>query len=51
MTRRYIEYRRPNEVYDNTNSDQKPIIHEIYTYEQKKKMSAMELKKKTLQQK
>ena len=41
-----IEYRRPNEVYDNTNSYQTPVIHEIDTYQQKKKEPTMEAKRK-----
>ena len=32
-----IEYQSPVEVYNNTASDQTPVIHDIETYEQKKK--------------
>jgi transposase InsO family protein len=46
-----IEYRRPADAYNAVTSEQTKVVHKIDTHEQKKKESAMELKKKTLQQK
>ncbi|WP_341225644.1 integrase core domain-containing protein [uncultured Arcticibacterium sp.] len=46
-----IEYQRPIDLYHSGNLKSKTIIHNIDTYEHKKTESAMELKKKTLQQK